>query len=147
MLLFIKTLLFKWYMFRNGNGCKICLFLVLWELHGMDLEYLIRVCKVLLLLLYVERRNVTSKRWKGENAALNMLRPSAIVHKNLFKVEIFGDASDAHYCYCKSQPVKIDLNKKSFPKQKTIQNFNIDAQGFRQTKNENSPTWEIRVTS
>ena len=46
-----------------------------------------------------------------------------------------------------SQPVKIDLNKKSFPKQKTIQNFNIDAQGFRKTKNENPPTWEIRVTS
>ena len=47
----------------------------------------------------------------------------------------------------KSQPVKIDLNKKSFPKQKTIQNFNIDAQGFRKTKNENPPTWEIGVTS
>ena len=45
------------------------------------------------------------------------------------------------------QPVKIDLNKKSFPKQKTIQNFNIDAQGFRKTKNENPPTWEIRVTT
>ena len=45
------------------------------------------------------------------------------------------------------QPVKIDLNKKSFPKQKTIQNFNIDAQGFRKTKNENPPTWEIGVTS
>ena len=46
-----------------------------------------------------------------------------------------------------SQPVKIDLNKESFPKQKTIQNFNIDAKGFRETKNENPPTWEIRVTS
>ena len=46
-----------------------------------------------------------------------------------------------------AQPVKIDLNKKSFPKQKTIQNFNIDAQGFRKTKNENPPTWEIGVTS
>ena len=45
------------------------------------------------------------------------------------------------------QPVKIDLNKKSFPKQKTFQNFNIDAQGFRKTKNENPPTWEIGVTS
>ena len=29
------------------------------------------------------------------------------------------------------QPAKIDLNKKSFPKQKTIQNFTIVAQGFR----------------
>ena len=29
------------------------------------------------------------------------------------------------------QPAKLDLNKKSFPKQKTIQNFTIDAQGFR----------------
>ena len=30
-----------------------------------------------------------------------------------------------------AHPVKIDLNKKLDPKQKTIQNFNIDAQGFR----------------
>ena len=33
-----------------------------------------------------------------------------------------------------SHPVKIDLNKKLDPKQKTIQNFNIDAQGFRKTR-------------
>ena len=46
-----------------------------------------------------------------------------------------------------AQPVKIDLIKKSFPKQKTIRNFIIDAQGFRKTKNENLPTWEIEVTS
>ena len=46
-----------------------------------------------------------------------------------------------------TQPVKIDLNKKSLPKQKTIQNFTIGAQGFRKTKNENPPTWEIGVTS
>ena len=46
-----------------------------------------------------------------------------------------------------AQPAKTDLNKKSLPKQKTIQNFTIDAQGFRKTKNENSPTWEIEVTS
>ena len=45
------------------------------------------------------------------------------------------------------QPAKVDLNKKSFPKQKTIQNFTIDAQGFRKTKNENPPTWEMGVTS
>ena len=31
-----------------------------------------------------------------------------------------------------SQPAKIDLNKKSFPQQKTIQNFTIDAQGLKQ---------------
>ena len=48
---------------------------------------------------------------------------------------------------CVSQPIKIDLDKKSFPKQKTIQNFNIDAQGFRKTKNKNPPTLEIGVTS
>ena len=47
----------------------------------------------------------------------------------------------------RSQPAKIDLNKKSFPKQKTIQNFTIDAQGFRKTKNENPSTWEMGVTS
>ena len=38
-----------------------------------------------------------------------------------------------------AQPAKIDLNKKSFPKKKTIQNFTIDAQGLRKTKNENPP--------
>ena len=46
-----------------------------------------------------------------------------------------------------AQPVKIDLNKKLDPKQKTIQIFNIDDQGFRKTKNENPPTREIEVTS
>ena len=46
-----------------------------------------------------------------------------------------------------SQPAKVDLNKKSFPKQKTIQNFTIDAQGFRKTKNQNPPTSEMGVTS
>ena len=44
-------------------------------------------------------------------------------------------------------PVKADLHKKLDPKQKTIQTFNIDAQGFRKRKNENPLTWEIRVTS
>ena len=33
-----------------------------------------------------------------------------------------------------SHPAKIDLNKKWLPKQKTIQNFNIDALGFRKTR-------------
>ena len=46
-----------------------------------------------------------------------------------------------------SQLVKLDLNKKSLPKQKTIQNFTIDAQGFRKTKNENPPIWEVEVTT
>ena len=44
-------------------------------------------------------------------------------------------------------PVKIDLKKKLDPKQKNIQAFNIDAQVFRKTRNENPPTWEIGVTS
>ena len=42
---------------------------------------------------------------------------------------------------------KIDLNKKRLPKQKTIQNYNIDVQGFRKTRNENPPTRVISVTS
>ena len=44
-------------------------------------------------------------------------------------------------------PVRINLNKEWLPKQKIIQNFNIDAQGFRKTRNENPPTQEIGVTS
>ena len=46
-----------------------------------------------------------------------------------------------------TQPAKLDLNKKSLPKQKTIQNFIIDVQGFRKTKNENPPTQELGATS
>ena len=46
-----------------------------------------------------------------------------------------------------TQPVKIDLNKKFFPKQKTVQIFIIDAQGFGKTKNENPLTREIGVAS
>ena len=49
--------------------------------------------------------------------------------------------------YNMPHPAKIDLNKKWLPKQKTIQNFNIDAQGFRKTRNENPLRWEIGVTS
>ena len=57
------------------------------------------------------------------------------------------NCSDTCRAQYTAQPVKIDLNKKSLPKQKTIQNFTIDAQGFRKTKNENPPTWEMGVTS
>ena len=46
-----------------------------------------------------------------------------------------------------TQPVKVDLNKKLDSKQKIIQICNIDAHGLRKTKDENPPTWEIRVTS
>ena len=62
---------------------------------------------------------------------------------------------DGHICYFKDsnllsspQPAKVDLNKKSLPKQKAFQNFTIDAQGFKKkTKNQNPPTWERGVTS
>ena len=46
-----------------------------------------------------------------------------------------------------TQPVKIDLDKKLLPKQKTVQIFIIDAQGFRKTKDENPPMREIGVAS
>ena len=60
----------------------------------------------------------------------------------------FAKKTGSYQCHGQiAQPAKLDLNKKSFPKQKTIQNFTIDAQGFRKTKNENPPTWEIEVTS
>ena len=41
----------------------------------------------------------------------------------------------------------MNLDKKSLPKQKTIQNFTIDAQEFRKTKNENPLMREMGVTS
>ena len=46
-----------------------------------------------------------------------------------------------------SHPAILDLSKRWLPKQKTIQNFNIDAQGLRKTRNENPPTREIGITS
>ena len=55
--------------------------------------------------------------------------------------------SSAFHVVKLTQPVKTDLNKRSFPKQKNFQNFNIDARGFRKTKNENPLTLEIGVTS
>ena len=42
---------------------------------------------------------------------------------------------------------KIDSNENWLPKERTIQNFNIDALGFRKTRNENHPTQEIGITS
>ena len=41
--------------------------------------------------------------------------------------------------YLETQTAKLDLNKKSLTKQKTIQNFTIDAQVFRKTGYENPP--------
>ena len=65
----------------------------------------------------------------------NFGRPTKIV---LFKISCVRDLA---------QPVKIDLNKNSLPKEKTIQNFIIDAKWFRKTRSENPPAWEIGVTS
>ena len=42
---------------------------------------------------------------------------------------------------------QTDLNKKSSAMHQTLISFIIDPQGFRKTKNENTPTWEIGVTS
>ena len=42
---------------------------------------------------------------------------------------------------------KVQLSYINTTLQKTIQNFTIDAQGFRKTKNENPPTLEMGVTS
>ena len=49
--------------------------------------------------------------------------------------------------YTRTHPVKIDLDKKLDSKEQTIQTFNIDAQGFRKTRNENPPMLEIGVAS
>ena len=49
-------------------------------------------------------------------------------------------ATGTHYA-------KTDLNKKSGALNQTLIIFNIDAQGFRKTKNENPPMQEMGVTS
>ena len=61
----------------------------------------------------------------------------------LYEYESIGTIS--HSLWDLTHSAKIDLNKKLDPKKKTIQTFNIDAQRFRKTKNENPPTWEIGV--
>ena len=58
-----------------------------------------------------------------------------------------GSSLKCNRSHFSTLPAKIDLNKKWLPKQKTIQNFTIDAQGFRKTRNENPPTQEIGVIS
>ena len=65
-------------------------------------------------------------------------------HKDMTKSELEG----IHFLLqITGLPAKIDLKKKWLPKQKTIQNCNIDAQRFRKTRYENPPTREIGVTS
>ena len=44
-------------------------------------------------------------------------------------------------------PVKIDLNKKLDPKQKTFQTFNVDALGFRKWKSSNVGCRSYQLTS
>ena len=56
------------------------------------------------------------------------------------KIDLFKISSESHRA-------KIELNKKWLPKKKTVQNFNIDAKGFRKARNENPPTQEIGFTS
>ena len=46
-------------------------------------------------------------------------------------------------CGIVSQPIKRDFNKKSFPKQKTILIFKVDAKGFKTTLHEN-PAIQIK---
>ena len=47
----------------------------------------------------------------------------------------------------KSHHATMDLNKKSGAMHQTLISLNIDAQGFRKSKNENPPTLELEVTS
>ena len=73
-------------------------------------------------------------------------------HKNIFQSLDFTTLYLDNYlpncrrAHC-TQPVKLNLNEKLDSKQKTIQIFNIDAQGFRKTRNENPPTQEIGIAS
>ena len=60
---------------------------------------------------------------------------------------LFTIETDSKMIALAPHPTKIDLNKEWLPKQKAIQNFKIDAQGFRRTRNENPPMREIGVTS
>ena len=63
-----------------------------------------------------------------------MLSPTQGAPKSMGQYDIDGQHT---YIGRASQSVKIDLNKKLDPKQKTIQTFNIDVKRFRKTKNEN----------
>ena len=73
--------------------------------------------------------------------------PSEMMQLDGYTVDYIEPAGGKSHDIQQTQHVKVDLNKKLDPKQKTIQTFNIDAQGFRKTKNENPLTWKIGVTS
>ena len=61
------------------------------------------------------------------------------------------ERSPTHVCTCAcdytAHHAKTDLNKKSGAIHQDLIFFNIDAQGFRKTKNENPQTREMGVTS
>ena len=81
--------------------------------------------------------------WNCTDDSINPLQAAFLKRINLNN----GKKSWSDAVGYSPHPAKIDLNKKWLPKQKTIQNFNIDALGFRKTRNENPPTREIGVSS
>ena len=82
----------------------------------------------------------------GSAAAIKAASKAMEQPVKLGKTPLHSGTFSIIFCH-QSHPAKIDLNKKCLPKPKTIHNFNIDAQGFRKTRNENPPMREIGVTS
>ena len=74
------------------------------------------------------------------NVGLSQTAPTEHGHK--VRAPIAGTCNRSY-----SHQAKTDLNKKSGAMHQTLIFFNIDAQGFRKTTNENPPTWEMGVTS
>ena len=76
------------------------------------------------------KREIAAKSKMAELGALAQQRAFLYyyvrcIEQGFILLLIFLEKRDVSFSL--SQPVKIDLNKKSLPKQKTIQNFTIDA--------------------
>ena len=93
---------------------------------------------------YVE--NWRSQKWKDFPTMLWEMSPSSFLFFVPYLKYSAGIEITIPTTY-HSHPAKIDLNRKWLPKQKTIQNFFIDAQVFRKTRNENPPKQKIGATS
>jgi len=87
-------------------------------------------------ILYVGKRREKTLHHKSNGQEMSTFPLTPPFYTILLLVFHESTTSSTH-------PTKIDLNKKWLPKQKTIQNFNIDAQGSRKPRNVNPPTWEI----
>ena len=78
---------------------------------------------------------------------VDIVKVDLLLIPKISKHHFLRDIENSFHEVTRTHPAKIDLNKKWLPKQKLTRNFNIDALGFRKTRNENHPMLEVGATS